>query len=128
MSRTDIFIASLEIALAVTPLFHGTISATWTSSDLFEEPWLETVDAPMGLSDKQSGSLFFPKVEGDFDYKDITVTDEGSPPASSRTCLIIPARERQQGCPSTCWILSQRNESQILGLSEGSSKRLILNR
>lgn len=33
----------------------------------------------MGLSDKQSGSLFFPKVEGDFDYKGITVTDERSP-------------------------------------------------
>ncbi len=36
--------------------------------------------------------------------------------------------ERQQGCPSTCWILSQRNESQTLDLSEGSSKRLLLNR
>jgi hypothetical protein len=84
----------------------------------------------MGLADKQSGRLFFPKVEGDFDYKGTTVTDERSPPpgASSRTRSIIPARERQQGCPSTCWILSQRSESQILGLSEGFCKRLILNR
>jgi len=32
----------------------------------------------MGLSDKQSGRLFFPKTEGDFDYKDFTVTDERS--------------------------------------------------
>ncbi len=32
----------------------------------------------MGLSEKQSGRLFFPTVERDFDYKGFTVTDERS--------------------------------------------------
>ena len=44
----------------------------------YEERWLETVDTPMGLSDKLRGRLFFPKVEGGYDYKGFTVTDERS--------------------------------------------------
>jgi predicted transcriptional regulator len=48
------------------------------NSGQYEDRWLETVDTPMGLSDKQSGRLFFPKIEGDFDYKGFTATDERS--------------------------------------------------
>ena len=54
------------------------IYVSMKNSGMYEERWLETVDTPMGLSDKKSGRLFFPKISGDFDYKGFTVADERS--------------------------------------------------
>jgi predicted transcriptional regulator len=47
-------------------------------SGLYEERRVDTVDACMGIADHASGRIFFPTLEGDFDYKGFTVTDERS--------------------------------------------------
>ena len=36
------------------------------------------VDTPMGISEKMTGRLFFPTVDGVFDYNGLTVVDERS--------------------------------------------------
>lgn len=43
-----------------------------------EERWVERVDTTMGVSDKLSGRVFFPTLEGHFDYRGFTVVDEPS--------------------------------------------------
>ncbi len=40
-----------------------------------EERWIDRVDTAIGVSDTVSGRIFFPMLEGDFDYKGFTVTD-----------------------------------------------------
>jgi predicted transcriptional regulator len=45
---------------------------------LLEERWLHVVDTPMGISEKMTGRLFFPTVDGVFDYNGLTVVDERS--------------------------------------------------
>jgi hypothetical protein len=58
---------------------YGPVYVSARNAGQVEDRWLETVDTPMRLYDKQSGRLFFPNVEGDFDYKGFIVTDERSP-------------------------------------------------
>lgn len=40
-----------------------------------EERWISRVDTALGVSDKVSGRIFFPRLEGGFDYKGFTVGD-----------------------------------------------------
>jgi predicted transcriptional regulator len=47
-------------------------------SGLFEERWVPVVDTPIGISEKMTGRIFFPTVEGVFDYNGLTVVDERS--------------------------------------------------
>lgn len=41
-----------------------------------EERWISRVDTAIGVSDKLSGRIFFPRLEGDFDYEGFTVIDK----------------------------------------------------
>ena len=41
-----------------------------------EEKWIEHIDTAIGVSDKFNGRVFFPTIEGHFDYKGFTVGDE----------------------------------------------------
>ena len=43
---------------------------------MLEERWIERVDTAVGVSDKLSGRVFFPTLEGHFDYRGFTVVDE----------------------------------------------------
>ena len=45
---------------------------------MLEERWIERVDTAIGVSDKLSGRVFFPTIEGHFDYKGFTVVDATS--------------------------------------------------
>jgi predicted transcriptional regulator len=47
-------------------------------SGVYQERRVETVDTCMGIADHTSGRIFFPTLNGDFDYKGFTVTDEYS--------------------------------------------------
>ena len=41
-----------------------------------EERWVERVDSAVGVSNKLKGRVFFPTLEGHFDYRGFTVVDE----------------------------------------------------
>jgi predicted transcriptional regulator len=43
-----------------------------------EQRWLDRVDTSIGLSEKNTGKIFFPTSNNDFDYKGFTVVDEMS--------------------------------------------------
>ena len=43
---------------------------------MLEERWVERVDSAVGVSDKLKGRVFFPTLEGHFDYRGFTVVDE----------------------------------------------------
>ncbi|UCE96696.1 MAG: hypothetical protein JSV51_03640 [Candidatus Bathyarchaeota archaeon] len=40
-----------------------------------KERWIDKVDTAIGVSDRLSGRIFFPKLEGGFDYEGFTVVD-----------------------------------------------------
>jgi predicted transcriptional regulator len=45
---------------------------------LLEERWLPVVDTPLGISEKMTGRIFFPTMDGVFDYYGLTVVDQRS--------------------------------------------------
>jgi predicted transcriptional regulator len=47
-------------------------------SGLLEERWLEEVNSPLGISEKMTGRVFFPTIDGLFDYMGLTVVDDKS--------------------------------------------------
>ncbi len=48
-----------------------------------EERWIDRIDTAIGVSEKNSGRVFFPKLEESFDYKGFIVVDE----LSHRFCV-----------------------------------------
>ena len=48
------------------------------SKGQLEERWIDRIDTAIGVADKMSGRVFFPTLEGHFDYRGFTVVDECS--------------------------------------------------
>jgi predicted transcriptional regulator len=65
--------AEQEVVKESIPVF-----AKARQSGLLEERWVPVVDTPIGISEKMTGRIFFPTVEGVFDYNGLTVVDERS--------------------------------------------------